>query len=168
MQWLIAMLEENTTLLIASAVSFVAGAVFIRMVSGRDTARKTGEDPRNHRIRELEADLRLAQRRLEEYTDQLETKTREVDDSMATVHDLNALLEERQSEVEVLRGEVKGAVQKTRELRRELTDRAEETLREHVRAKEAQTELEVVRAGSDALVSEFTRVQQESDERKDD
>jgi len=48
--------------------------------------------------------------------------------------------------------------------RTEPADRAKETMREYVRAKEARDELDVMRAGSDALVSEFERVQQESRE----
>ncbi len=163
MEWL----NLNPDLMPAAvaAVAFVAGVLFARFALRSANKRvQTGVDRRDHQIRQLEADLRVAERRLEEYTAQLETKSEEFDQSMATVCDLNALLDTRNSEVEQLRAEVKGAVKKTRELRRELTDRAEETLREHVRAKEVQDELDVVRAGSDAIISEFSRLQHEDND----
>ena len=50
---------------------------------------------------------------------------------------------------------------RTRELRQELQDRASETIRESVRAREAETELEVARAGSEAVLSEINRLQEE-------
>ncbi len=163
MEWL--NLNPDLLLAVVAAAAFVAGVVFARFVLRSANKRvQTGVDRRDHQIRQLEADLRVAERRLEEYTAQLETKSEEFDQSMATVCDLNALLDTRNSEVEQLRKEVKGAVKKTRELRRELTDRAEETLREHVRAKEVQDELDVVRAGSDAIISEFSRLQHEDDD----
>lgn len=167
MDGLLTIVEGNLVLAAACAGSFVLGVLFARLIfrSGKVTDKR--QDPRDHHIRQLEADLRLVRRKLEESTLQLETRSEEFDQSMATVHDLNSLLEQRNHEVEDLRKEVKGAVKKTRELRRELTDRAEETLREHVRAKEAETELDVVRAGSDALISEFTRAQQEEADRGD-
>ena len=168
MDWFLQLTEHDWMLIGAVAGAFVLGFVFARLLSGKGRSKVVAEDRRDHRIRELEADLRLANRKLEESAVQLETTTQEFDQSMATVHDLSALLAERDEEVQGLRTEVKGAVQKTRELRRELTDRAEETMREHVRAKEAQDELDIVRAGSDALVSEFERVQQEADDSKDD
>ena len=158
--------DGQLTLVAACAGSFVLGAILSRIVSGSAKSSKTvAQDPRDHQIRQLEADLRLTQRKLEDSTEQLENQTQEFDQSMATVHDLSSLLEQRNEEVEDLRKEVKGAVKKTHELRRELTDRAEETMREHVRAKEAETELDVVRAGSDALISEFNRVQEETDDK---
>ena len=159
-------INQDYVLIAIAAGSFVAGVVFTRLALRTGKRSAAGEDRRDHLIRQLEADLRVAQRRLEEYTVQIETKTQECDQSMATVLDLNALLDTRNCEVENLRKEVKGAVRKTHELRRELTNRAEETLREHVRAEEAQTELDVVRAGSDAIVSEFSRYQQ--NDRDDD
>ncbi len=163
MDWL--NLNQDLLLMAVATGSFVAGVLFTRFALRSANKRvKTGVDRRDHQIRELEADLRVAERRLEEYTTQLETKTEECDQSMATVCDLNALLESRDSEVEELRKEVKGAVRKTRELRRELTDKAEETLREHVRAKEAQDELDVVRAGSEAIMSEFSRLHDDEED----
>lgn len=162
MDWLLTYAEQNLPLLAACAASFVLGVVFSGLTFRSRRAAVTRQDPRDHHIRQLEADLRLTRRKLEESTLQLETRSEEFDQSMATVHDLNSLLEQRNHQVEDLRKEVKGAVRKTRELRRELTERAEETLREHVRAKEAETELDVVRAGSDALISEFTRSQEDA------
>ena len=161
--------SQDHLLIAAVSASFVVGALFARVVFGsRKSAATAGEDPRNKRIRQLEADLKVAERKLDEYSSQLETKAEEFDQSMATVHDLNSLLEERNGEVEGLRQEIKSEVAKTRELRRELSDRAAETIREHVRAEEAQTELAVARAGSDAIISEFSRLQEDDADKESD
>ena len=157
-------INQDYVLIAIASGSFMAGVVFTRLALRSGKRAVASEDRRDHLIRQLEADLRLAKRQLEEYAVQVETKTQECDQSMATVFDLNALLDQRNNEVASLRNDVKGAVKKTHELRRELTNRAEETLREHVRAEEARTELDVVRAGSDAIVSEFARYQKRDDD----
>ncbi|NND55080.1 MAG: hypothetical protein HKN56_08945 [Gammaproteobacteria bacterium] len=168
MDWILQLTKHDWTALGVAAAAFVLGFVFARFVHGSRRIAVTGEDRRDRRIRELEVDLRLTERKLEDAEHKLESTAEEFDQSMATVVDLNALLEERDSQVQELRSEVKGAVRKTRELRRELTERAEETMREHVRAKEARDELDVMRAGSDALVTEFERVQQETESENSD
>lgn len=140
------------------AVAVVLGCLTLLLRARRNTG-GVAEDPRNKRIRELEAELKVLRRTVTDKTDELETRARDCEASQETIHDLNALLAERDDELKGLRKEVRSAVAKTRELRRELSERAAETIREHVRAKEALTELDVMRAGSDAMVGEFARLQ---------
>jgi chromosome segregation ATPase len=153
------------------AAGALVAVVFFSWLFRRTLRPESTEDPRNHLIRELEADLRLAQRRVEELTEQLDTKTQDFDQSIETVCDLSELLKSRDGQIDSLRVDVKGAVAKTRDLRHELTERATETIREHVRAEAAQTELAVARAGSEAMASEFNRVMEcagRDDECEDD
>ena len=143
------------------AVSFLVGAIAMRLVSRPAKKQPTTEDPRNHRIRELEADLRASKKEFVECQDALEVKTEEFETAVETLREVRAELSERTEELEESKGDLKGSVAKTRELRTELQDRATATIREQVRAEEAETELEVARAGSEAVLGEINRLQEE-------
>jgi chromosome segregation ATPase len=151
-------LSQEVLFAVAAGLVFLLGAIVSRLLSGNSRVRG-GEDKRNHRIRQLEADLRLLQRKYDEACAALDASDAAKQAGEATIHDLNALLEERGQKLAAVTKEMKTAVAKTRELRQTLAERAAETIREHVRAEEARTELEVVRAGSDVMMSEFERMQ---------
>jgi len=119
------------------------------------------EDPRNHTIRQLDADLRLAERELVEARELLEKRDAEIQEAVNSQQELHANLAIRESEAEALRAELNAEAKKTRELREELTDQAQERLREHVSRKEAETELEVARAGSEAVMDEIISLQEQ-------
>ncbi len=137
-----------------AGAAFCVGLLFGFLAKGRRRVARQ-EDPRNKQIRQLEADLRLAEKRLADSERLLAEKAHEIEESHGTVTDLQAEICRRDEETTKLRKDLQGAVAKTRELRQELTEKAEETLRERVRAKEALTELDVVRAGSAAMHDEY-------------
>ena len=153
-------LTQMQQLIAAGGIAFLLGCLLVRMVFGRSRP-AAEEDPRNHQIRELEADLRTVRRELDDTRTELEEKTTEFNTAVETLQDLRSTLNERESETAEMSEELKAAVAKTHELRRELQDRATETVREHVRAEEAETELEIARAGSEAVLSEIARLQEE-------
>jgi chromosome segregation ATPase len=138
--------------------AFLLGVLLTALARSGKSA-SLSEDPRNNQIRQLEADMRVNERRLKEVVEKLDSRNNEYDDSVGTVHDLEAVLAEREGEVEKFRQEVHAAVKKTQELRLELTDRAAETIREKVKVKEYETELDVVKAGSQVMAGEFARLQ---------
>ena len=152
----------NQQLMIAAALAgFVVGSVVIGIFA-RASARDTDhEDPRNHQIRELEADLRTLRRESEENNDELQGKAAEFNTAVESLQALRSTLAERDATIAELQVDQKSSVLKIRELRHELQDRATETVRNHVRAEEAETELEVARAGSEAVLSEMVRLQEE-------
>jgi chromosome segregation ATPase len=154
-------LNQNELLLATLAAGFVVGMLFIWLFSKPKSSVPSGEDPRNHQIRALEADMRTAKRQLSDLQVELEAKNEEFDTAVSTLQGLRAKLSASDGEREHFRDELKESVSKTRELRQELQDRATETIREHLRAEDAQTELEVTRAGSEAVMSEISRLQDE-------
>ncbi len=85
----------------------------------------------------------------------------EFETAVETLQELRTKIAGVESESDELRHENKSSVAKMRELRVELQDRATQTIREHMRAEEAETELQVARAGSDAVLSEISRLQAE-------
>lgn len=147
-------LSQEILLAIVAGAALLLGAVLARLFSG-NSAGRSGEDPRYHRIRQLEADLRLLQRKYDEAIAALDARDAEQQISETTIHELNAQLTERGDKLAQVTKEMRASVAKTRELRQTLADRAAETIREHVRAEEAHTELMVARAGSDVMLSEF-------------
>jgi uncharacterized membrane-anchored protein YhcB (DUF1043 family) len=153
--------EQNQMFAAVGGAAFVVGAlctfILMRLISG--SSRK--EDPRNHMIRQLEADLRAARRQVDDLEQALAEKTQEFDTAVENMQELRVKLADRDDEVEDLNAELKQESRKTRELRQELQERATQTIREQVRASEAETELEVARAGSEAVMSEITRLQEE-------
>lgn len=151
----------NPNLLAAGAAGFFVGALLARLSSGAARREALKEDPRNHRIRELEADLRATRKQLAEQEKALEQKSGEFTTSVATLQTLNATLSARDEQIRALEADLQGSIAKTNELRRELQERAAETVREQVRAEEAVTELQVERAGSEAVMNEIARLQQE-------
>jgi chromosome segregation ATPase len=154
-------LLNNPMLLAVCAGCFVVGALLMRISSGPRSKTVDAEDPRNHKIRELEADLRTMGRRFDECEQELDAKSKEFETAVGTLQDTKGRLIECQGDLESLKEDLKGSVAKTRELRQELQDRASETIRVNVRADEAETELDVARAGSEAVLSEISRLQEE-------
>jgi chromosome segregation ATPase len=158
---LLEQLNQNQMLMAIAGLGFVVGALLMRAITKPAEKLPVSEDPRNHRIREMEADLRTTRREVADLEQALEEKTEEFNTAVETLQGLRADLAEREDELAKIKGDLKGSVSKTRELRTELQDRATETIREQVRAEEAETELDVARAGSEAVLSEISRLQEE-------
>ncbi|MBT8441573.1 MAG: hypothetical protein KJO76_04225 [Gammaproteobacteria bacterium] len=147
------------------AVAFIVGWAlprFAGVFGKRDAAPDT---PSEHRhIRSLEASLRVAQKKAGELAEQFES----------TCVDFNALKEEHELlEADVVAREraldsaqqaVRDEAAKVRELRRELTDRAEAKIRAEAKAKDAETELSVLHAGSSAMKDEVDRLAAERED----
>lgn len=111
----------------------------------------TERDPRDDRIRSLDAELRIARNEKTKVVDALEAKQKELDDTLKKVDSHAATIKDQLSEINRLRNDLRESVQKTHELREELTNRAEENLRSTVKLQQVETELSVVRASSDLM-----------------
>ncbi|MGI9291915.1 MAG: hypothetical protein ACR2QG_11670 [Gammaproteobacteria bacterium] len=153
-------LSQAAILAAAALGAFVVGFVLARLFPKK--AVKSGEeDPRNHRIRELEADLRSTNRKLEVSVKLASESSDGLDNAQKALKEYRDMVIDRDEEIDKLNADLKVSVKRTRDLRNELQDRASETIREQFRAKEAETELEVARAGSEAVLSEISRLQEE-------
>jgi chromosome segregation ATPase len=151
--------------LIAGLIGAMCGWVMGRVGSwfGNRKSRSREEDL-NHRVRALEADLRVAQRNAEEAAAQSEQHRQELETLRLQVKNESSAIRERDEQLRKLRQSLADECNKTQSLRQELTMRAEETLRAKVRAKEAETELGVARAGSDAVAAQVKRLVAEREE----
>jgi chromosome segregation ATPase len=150
-------LNPTQLLIAASGAGFLLGCFLSRIASRAGAT----EDPRNHLIRELEADLRTVRRQYDDSQQVLAKKSEEFASAVETLQELRSAMSELERESDDVREENKSSVAKMRDLRLELQDRATETIREHMRAEEAETEMHVAKAGSDAVLSEISRLQAE-------
>lgn len=121
-------------------------------------------DTLHHKIRGLEADLRVAQRTADDSQTERRALTEELN---STVAELAALKEEtarRHDLVHKLTAEMQHECRKTAQLRKELADRAEEMVRTHVQLRDVRTELDVTQVGSDVVVDQIERLTRERDD----
>ncbi len=122
--------------LLIGVSAFIAGyliAMLGRVVSGR--VKKTVQDPRDHQIRALEADLRVTERHANDQGTQTTDKQAQLEDAVVQLKDLKATVQQADTEI--------------RKLSEELTDRAEQSIRGRAQLDDLKTELEVTKAGDD-------------------
>lgn len=145
-------IPEKFLLLVAGA--FVLGwlvAKFGAFMSRR--AKAANRDPRDDRIRSLEAELRVAQTDAAKARDELENRVKEFAEASATIAERENVIDEQVQSIAQLRKDLKDSVRKTRELRAELSDRATQNLKSEVKLREVETELEVSRASTDLIAT---------------
>ena len=151
----------------ASGLSFLGGWLLCVLLTGGKARRSADGESRDHQIRNLDADLRVARRKLEDLNAQDEAHKGELIEALAERNEFREQLKEQNDLLQRLKHELQAALRKTDELRQELTERASENIREHVRAREISTELDVMQAGSEAVLQEINRLQAEREELTD-
>ncbi|MEO8443600.1 MAG: hypothetical protein ABI567_01195 [Gammaproteobacteria bacterium] len=149
----------------AAVAGFAAGALLSKLL-GSVAYRPIGKraDDLHHRIRGLEADLRVAQRTAEQGRLEREALTAEVASNAAELVALRDQAATQTDMVRKLKSEVQHECGKTARLRQELADRAEEMVRTHVQLRDVQTELGVTQVGSDVVMDQITRLERERDD----
>ncbi len=145
-------LSLNSILMMAGA--FLIGWI-LSAISSRFSAknRASERDPRDDRIRSLEAELRVAQTKNDKITAQVEQLEGALKDANEGVEKRDSVITHQQSRLDGAQSDLKDSVMKTRELRVELTERATENVKSEAKQRELQTELEVVQASTDLLAT---------------
>jgi uncharacterized protein (DUF3084 family) len=158
-------LLSNSYAAVALVAGFAVGAVLTRML-GSLANRPMGKraDDLHHRIRAMEADVRVAQRTSDEIKAERDALTEEL---AKTTAELAALKEQASAHAEIVRklkADIQHECAKTSRLRLELADRAEEQVRTHVQLREAKTELGVSMVGSNVDTDQIAQLERERDE----
>jgi chromosome segregation ATPase len=115
--------------------------------------RASKRDPRDDRIRSLEAELRVAQSEAAKAKEKLEGLEDELKDANESIEKRDNVIAHQQEKVNKLNRDLKDSVLKTRELRAELTERATESVRSEVKLREVETELSVAQASTDMIAT---------------
>ena len=160
--------ELPNELILIAAGAFLLGWILASVshaISSRYRARK--RDPRDDRIRELEAELRIARTDVENSKLSAEKLEDELKETTVGIERRDNVISEQQSKLEKVAGDLKESVLKTRELRSELADRATENVHAEAKIREVETELSVAQASTDLIATgvldySFTPDQSES------
>jgi chromosome segregation ATPase len=154
--------------LVLGLVSFLVG-VLVAKILGYIGFRAVDEEvPEHHRkIRSLEASLRVALKDAEEAGKQLAETQEELETLQASLMDMEQTSQISEEELKDMHKAVKSERVKVNELRRTLTERAEETIRANVKARDSETELSVLQAGTSVMYDEVDRLESERKELTD-
>ena len=146
--------EIPQQLILMTGGAFLLGwilAVINSRLSDKTRARK--RDPRDDRIRSLEADLRVAQADAESAREKVEELEEEISESQDGIEKRDNVITHQQEKLEATTRDLKESVLKTRELRAELSDRAAESVKSEVKLREVETELSVAQASTDMIAT---------------
>jgi chromosome segregation ATPase len=147
-------MDAPETLMYATLGAFVLGWVVAKIGSYFSNKVKTrNRDPRDDRIRSLEAELRVAKSDADKVREELAARGKDLAEVKQSLKDREAVLAQQLLEKERLRKDLKESVKKTRELRAELSDRATENIRSEVKLREVETELSVAQASTDMIAT---------------
>lgn len=133
------------------------GALFLGWMVGKigayvgDRFTASRRDPRDDRIRSMEAELRVAKSEGDKARAALEERERELAEAREEIGKVEQHLDKSEERIAELRQDLKESVVKTRELREELANRAEENLKSEVKLREVETELSVAHASTDMI-----------------
>ena len=123
------------------------GAYFGNKIQARN------RDPRDDRLRSMNAELRIAQTDAGKAKTELEERSKNLTEEQNTVVSRDKLIVEQGDTIIRLKSDLKESVIKTRELRSELSDRATENVKSEVRLRDVETELSVAQASSDMIAT---------------
>jgi len=156
--------------MLIAGVALLLGWIMARISAALSRRFKAGKrDPRDDRIRSMDAELRIAHGEVNKLKNALEEQEKEVAKVQKFVENRDEEALKRTGVIEKLTSDLKESVQKTRELRTELTDRATENIKSEVKLREVETELSVAQASSDMISTGILDYSMESSEKdKDD
>jgi len=145
-------LPQNLILMVAGA--FLLGWI-LSVINSRigDKTRARKRDPRDDRIRSLEADLRVSIADLEDARSKATTLATELEDSLDGAEKRDNVITKQQLKLDETTKDLKESVLKTRELRADLSDRATENVKSEVKLREVETELSVAQASTDMIAT---------------
>ncbi len=123
------------------------GAYFGNKIQARN------RDPRDDRLRSMNAELRIAQTDAGKAKAESEELSKSLKEEKDTVAARDKLISEQGATISKLRSDLKESVIKTRELRAELSDRAAESVKSEVRLRDVETELSVAQASTDMIAT---------------
>ena len=139
-------------LILYTAGAFLLGWLLASVFGGSKSGSKK-RDPRDDRIRSLEAELRIAQTDLEKFRETAESLEKELEEAQNGIEKRDNVITHQQTRMDETTRDLKESVMKTRELRAELSDRAAENLKSEVALREVKTELEVAQASTDLIAT---------------
>ena len=145
-------IEPPQTMMLMVGGAFLLGYIVARIGAAiRRRSKSKDRDPRDDRIRSMEAELRVAQSETDRLKTALEDQEKEVAKAQSMIEDKDEESLKKTGVIEKLNTDLRESVKKTRELRADLSDRATENVKSEVKLREVETELEVAQASSEMI-----------------
>ena len=146
--------ELPKELILYAAGSFLLGWLLSSIASKLGDKRKAkARDPRDDRIRELEAELRISRSDKERSQTDLKKLEDELKETTIGIERRDTVITDQQVKLERIAADLKDSVIKTRQLRAELADRATENVHAEAKIREVETELSVAQASTDLIAT---------------
>ena len=123
------------------------GAYFGNKIQARN------RDPRDDRLRSMNAELRIAQTDAGKAKTELEEQSKSLTEEQGTVVTRDKLIVEQGDTIIRLKSDLKESVIQTRALRAELSDRVTESVKSEVRLRDVETELSVAQASTEMITT---------------
>jgi chromosome segregation ATPase len=145
-------LPQNLILFTAGAflIGWLLSAISSRMTAKFQARRR---DPRDDRIRSLEADLRVSQTDSVKSGEKGAGLEKELKEALEGVEKRDGVISHQQKRIDGLTRDLKESVMKTRELRAELSERATEGIKSEMKIREVETELDLAQASTDMIAT---------------
>ena len=159
--------EIPQNLILMTVGAFVLGWILASISSRLGSRYSSKRDPKDDRIRSLEAELRVARTDVDEFKETTANLKAEIEEFQEGVEKRDNVITEQIRKMDELKRDLKDSVLKTRELRHELSDRAAENVKSEAKLREVETELSVAQASTDLLSTGVLDYQMGDDEDDD-
>lgn len=147
-------LELPQNLIFSAIGAFVVGWVIASIYSRLGAKKRAlARDPRDDRIRSLEAELRISRSQSETSKSDAEAFEEQLKETTIGIERRDDVISKQQTKLNKVSTDLKDSVLKTRELRTELTDRATENVHAEAKIREVETELSVAQASTDMIAT---------------
>ncbi len=147
-------IDLSRELIFIAVATFLLGWLLSAVVSRLGAKyRAKKRDPRDVRIQEMEAELRIARRERAGSRSDVEKLEDALKETTVGLERRDNVISEQQSKLEQVSTDLKDSVLKTRELRTELTDRATQSVHAEAKIREVETELSVAQASTDMIAT---------------
>ncbi len=137
-----------------AAAAFLVGWILSSIKSYFGSKKQaTARDPRDDRLRALEAEHRIANTELAKTTKKFEALEKKLEDARDGIEKRDSVISQQQLRLDGVKKDLTESVKKTRELRKDLSDRATENVKSEVKLREIETELSVAHASTDMIAT---------------
>ena len=146
--------EIPRNLILMTVGAFLVGWLLSSISKSLGAKFKTRKrDPRDDRIRSLEAEHRIAQTNADSLKETVVGLEKLIEEATDDIVKRDNVISHQQEKVERMSSDLKESVLKTRQLRSDLSERATESIKSEVKLREVETELEVAQASTDMIAT---------------
>lgn len=145
-------MELTQSPIVIAGAAFLLGLLLASIFAGMRARKKALErDPRDLRIRSLEAECRVALADADKFKAEVARLEATLKELVPELEQRDRVLSEQQTKIDQLRLDLTSSVKKTRELRAELAERATENVHAEAKIRDVETELSIVQASTDMI-----------------